>query len=666
MPTPLYKSPLLSPLLSADQRVERKHYLVITEQAQQRFTQVAFVLLLSKQTMGRRRVRNRKRQPKPEDLIQQESLHQESLHQGSLQQEGLHQESLQQEGLHQEGLQQEGLHQESLHQEGLQQESLHQEGLQQEGLHQESLHQEGLHQEGLHQEGLQQEGLHQESLHQEGLQQESLQQESLHQEGLQQESLQQESLHQESLHQESLPQETLHQERLKHMVIIVYLSRHLVTDSGEGLQLEGLQPEGLQPEGLHQEGLQPEGLHQEGLQPEGLQPEGLLQDGLLQREGLQPEGLQQEGHYQEGPHQEGPQQEELHQESLHQESLQQESLHQEDLQAEARLPPRPDGTSMVITVYLCGPMISRHLVTDSGEGLQPEGLHQEGPPHEETPQEGLQEEGLQPEGLQPEGLQPEGLQEEGLQEGGLQPESLHQEGPQHEGTPQEGLQEEGEMVRTPGVLEAEEDAFELEMPTDHGNPHVVIRHYPIDAVVFILNQDQPPATALPGVVAIEEKPFVVMGCTEPVAPRNNTEISVTPNEEGEEPVQQPKGKSLGWRFLNWLSVVKEKEPNNKRNAGTNLKEDMEEHLISSKAYKRQAALLRTKLSMAEGEQMRMKIHRAERREQKEAQRLKEEQRYEQWAAERGLSDAGEGPADGPKKRMTRLQKVSLGLVALCQ
>ncbi|CAL8391252.1 unnamed protein product [Arctogadus glacialis] len=331
-------------------------------------------------------------------------------------------------------------------------------------------------------------------------------------------------------------------------------------------------------------------------------------------------------------------------------------------------------------------MISRHLVTDSGEGLQPEGMHQEGPPHEETPQEGLQEEGLQPEGLQPEGLQEEGLQEEGLQpeglqeeglqeeglqEGGLQPESLHQEGPPHEGTPQEGLpheglQEEGEMVRTPGVLEAEQDALELEMPTDHGNPHVVIRHYPIDAVVFILNQDQPPATPLPGVVAIEEKPFVVMGCTEPVAPPNNTEISVTPNEEGEEPVQEPKGKSLGWRFLNWLSVVKEKEPNHKRNAGTYLKEDTEEHLISSKAYKRQAALLSTKLSMAEGGQMRMKIYRAERREQKEVQRLKEEQRYEQWAAERGLSDAGEGPAEGPKKRMTRLQKVSLGLVALCQ
>ena len=137
------------------------------------------------------------------------------------------------------------------------------------------------------------------------------------------------------------------------------------------------------------------------------------------------------------------------------------------------------------------------------------------------------------------------------------------------------------MVRTPGVLEAEEDALELEMPTDNGNHHVVVCQRPIDAVVLILNQDQPPATALPGVVAIEEKPFVVMGCTEPVAPPNNTEISVIPDEEGEEPVQEPKRKSLGWRFLNWLSVVKEKEPNNKRNAGTYLKEDTEEHLISS-------------------------------------------------------------------------------------
>ena len=81
---------------------------------------------------------------------------------------------------------------------------------------------------------------------------------------------------------------------------------------------------------------------------------------------------------------------------------------------------------------------------------------------------------------------------------------------------------------------------------------------------------------------------------------------------------------------------------------------------STEAFKHQAALLSTKLSMGEKEQIRMRIYRAERREQKEALRLKEEQRYEQWAAERGLSDAGEGPADGPKKRMTRLQKVSLG------
>ena len=43
-------------------------------------------------------------------------------------------------------------------------------------------------------------------------------------------------------------------------------------------------------------------------------------------------------------------------------------------------------------------------------------------------------------------------------------------------------------------------------------------------------------------------------------------------------------------------------------------------------------MLSTKLSMAEGVQMRMKIHRAERREQKEALRLKEEQCYEKWAA----------------------------------
>ena len=65
--------------------------------------------------------------------------------------------------------------------------------------------------------------------------------------------------------------------------------------------------------------------------------------------------------------------------------------------------------------------------------------------------------------------------------------------------------------------------------------------------------------------------------------------------------------------------------------------------------------------MGEQAELSMKVYRAECREQKEAQRLKEEQRYEQWAAEVGLSAAGDGPADpGPKKRMTRLEKVALG------
>ncbi|CAL8362033.1 unnamed protein product [Boreogadus saida] len=127
--------------------------------------------------MGRRRVRNRKRKPKPEDLIQQESLQQESLHQ-----ESLHQESLQQESLHQESLQQE-----SLHQEGLQQEGLQQEGLQQEGLHQETLHQETLHPDGL---------------------------------------------------QAERPDGTS-KKRLQHMVIIVYLSGPLISRHLEGLLQEG-------------------------------------------------------------------------------------------------------------------------------------------------------------------------------------------------------------------------------------------------------------------------------------------------------------------------------------------------------------------------------------------------------------------------------------------
>ena len=49
---------------------------------------------------------------------------------------------------------------------------------------------------------------------------------------------------------------------------------------------------------------------------------------------------------------------------------------------------------------------------------------------------------------------------------------------------------------------------------------------------------------------------------------------------------------------------------------------------STEAYKCQAALLSTRLTMAEIEQMRMGIYQAERREQKEALRLKEEQCYE--------------------------------------
>ena len=74
------------------------------------------------------------------------------------------------------------------------------------------------------------------------------------------------------------------------------------------------------------------------------------------------------------------------------------------------------------------------------------------------------------------------------------------------------------------------------------------------------------------------------------------------DDKEEEPVQEPRENSLSWRFLSWLSEC---------------------------------------------------------REQKEAQRLKEEQRYERWAAEVGLSAAGEGSADGPKKRMTRLEKAAL-------
>ena len=80
-------------------------------------------------------------------------------------------------------------------------------------------------------------------------------------------------------------------------------------------------------------------------------------------------------------------------------------------------------------------------------------------------------------------------------------------------------------------------------------------------------------------------------------------------------------------------------------------------LFRSEAYEHYAALHRTTLSMGEEAELRMKISRAECREQ----RLKEEQRYGQWAGEVCLSSAAEGPAEpGPKKRMTRLEKVALG------
>ena len=79
------------------------------------------------------------------------------------------------------------------------------------------------------------------------------------------------------------------------------------------------------------------------------------------------------------------------------------------------------------------------------------------------------------------------------------------------------------------------------------------------------------------------------------------------------------------------------------------------------------------LSMSDRARLRMNIYRAERREQKEqkeqeqkeqkeqkeARRLKEEQRYKRWAAEVGLSAAGERPAHGPKRWMSRLEKGAL-------
>ena len=63
--------------------------------------------------------------------------------------------------------------------------------------------------------------------------------------------------------------------------------------------------------------------------------------------------------------------------------------------------------------------------------------------------------------------------------------------------------------------------------------------------------------------------------------------------------------------------------------------------------------------MSDRAQLRMNIYRAERREQKEARKLKEEQRYERWAAAVGLRAVGERPAHGPKRRMSRLEKGAL-------
>lgn len=48
------------------------------------------------------------------------------------------------------------------------------------------------------------------------------------------------------------------------------------------------------------------------------------------------------------------------------------------------------------------------------------------------------------------------------------------------------------------------------------------------------------------------------------------------------------------------------------------------------------------------------------REKKEALRLKEERRYEQWAVKVGLSPSEHEPADQPKRRMSRLEKAASG------
>ena len=171
------------------------------------------------------------------------------------------------------------------------------------------------------------------------------------------------------------------------------------------------------------------------------------------------------------------------------------------------------------TLHPGGPRVERHGVAEVAQpgGPQPEGLHQVGPRMEEPQPEGLHQEGPQPEGLQQEGPQTEDLHQEAPR-----PEGLHQEGPQHEGLQQEGPQTED--PRSEGLHQ-------------------------------ILNQDPPAASALPGEADGEEDPDKTA-------------------DEGEEPVQQLRRKNLCWRFLTWLSVVEEKEPDREGNAA-------EEHLISS-------------------------------------------------------------------------------------
>ncbi|CAL8323203.1 unnamed protein product [Lota lota] len=147
-------------------------------------------------------------------------------------------------------------------------------------------------------------------------------------------------------------------------------------------------------------------------------------------------------------------------------------------------------------------------------------------------------------------------------------------------------------------------------------------------------------------------------------------------EAGDEAVQKAKDRSLRRRFANWLNE-KVKERNQKKIARTYLREDREGHLIYSYTRSRDDGLVNSKMTKGEREQMKrnhllwqekrrqrtvesMNKYWAEQRDKKEALRLKEEQRYEQWAAKVGLSSSGDEAAGRPKKRMTQLEKAALG------